>query len=96
MHWKLLINIMVDIQISCLGLAKGPLGIQFVHGRTSYDVFFLFTPLPSSCLVTSIIVQLESGLNRLYSHTAALKAFMITFWVEDVHIWERIIYFSCN
>ena len=70
---------MVDIQISCLGLAKGPLVIQFVHGRTSYDDFFLFTPLPFSRLLASIIVQLESGLNSLYSHTAALKTFMITF-----------------
>ena len=80
-----------------LSVSTGPLVIQIVHGRMSYDVLFLlFLPLPhppppfqerhenflslilfhdmqidsfALFLLAWILVQLESALNSLYSHT---------------------------
>ena len=37
------------------------------------------TPLPSSLLLTLVIVQVESALNSVHSHTAELTVFIITF-----------------
>ena len=54
------------------------------------------TPLPFSCSLALVIVQLQSVLNSLYFHTAKLTAFMITFWVQYAHIWEMITYLNCN
>ena len=53
-------------------------------------------PLPSSCLLASIIVQLEILLNSLYFHTAESAASIITFWVEYTHMCQMIIYLNCN
>ena len=62
---------------------------------TSHSVSMIckLTPLPSTRSLALVIVQLESALNSLYSYTAVLTAFLITFKLST-RIFERWLYIS--